>query len=110
MRAHPLSLRARILWIALTIFLAGLMLALSGCANQPVAGHDHAGILYGFLHGFGVPVTLPAIFFFDVRIYAFPNGGVWYDFGFVAGIWTSGAILFLSAIARIGGLIATGGL
>jgi hypothetical protein len=103
-----LNLRARILWLALTIFLAGLMLALSGCATQPAPGDGNAGFLHGVLHGLGVPLTLPASFFLDIRIYAFPNSGVWYDCGFVAGVWTSGMLLSISTIARIGGLIATG--
>jgi hypothetical protein len=43
------------------------------------------------LHGFLIVFSLIGSFFTNVRIYAFPNTGHWYDFGYVLG-----ALMFLS--------------
>lgn len=60
---------------------------LTGCATQPpVSGGEAPGFWLGFLHGVIAPISLIASLFYDVRIYAFPNSGWWYDFGFVLGI------------------------
>ena len=40
----------------------------------------------GLLHGFLVLFSLIGSIFTDVRIYAFPNSGGWYDLGFVLGV------------------------
>jgi hypothetical protein len=40
----------------------------------------------GLAHGFTSPVALMVSIFKDIRIYAYPNAGGWYDFGFVLGI------------------------
>lgn len=66
---------------------------LSGCATQPPADPAAPGFLFGLLHGFIAPVALIAGFFTDVRIYAFPNSGGLYDFGFLIGLspWAGGA-------------------
>ena len=45
------------------------------------------GFLLGLWHGFIAPVAfLVSLFREHVRIYAFPNLGRWYDFGFMRGI------------------------
>lgn len=51
------------------------------------------GFFMGIVHGLVAPIALVASIFSDVRIYAFPNGGGWYDFGFLLGIsaWGGGA-------------------
>lgn len=107
MFAHHLGFRARLLWLVLTVALAVVMLALSGCATQPSPAGDHPGFLQGVLHGLIVPGTLVGSIFYDIRMYAFPNGGIAYDFGFVLGYSTVFIVVFLSMIARIGGSIAT---
>ena len=48
------------------------------------------GFLYGLMHGFLILFSFIGSLFTDVRIYAFPNSGGWYDFGYVIG-----AALFL---------------
>jgi hypothetical protein len=66
-----------------------LILALAGCtATQPaVPVADAPGLLLGLWHGFIAPVAFLASIFLDgLRIYAFPNGGLWYDLGFMLGI------------------------
>lgn len=62
----------------------------ASCATQPPAAHipEVPVFLYGFLHGFIAPFSLVASIFYDVRIYAFPNNGGWYDFGYILGIAT----------------------
>jgi hypothetical protein len=45
------------------------------------------GFLLGFWHGFIAPIAfIVSVFSETVRIYAVPNTGVWYDFGFMLGI------------------------
>ena len=39
----------------------------------------------GFVHGFISLSSLIGSIFWDIRVYAFPNSGGWYDFGFVLG-------------------------
>lgn len=68
--------------------LAGLavLLVLASCATQPaVTAYDPPGFLSGLLHGFLIFFSLVASIFTEHRIYAFPNSGGWYDFGFFLG-------------------------
>jgi hypothetical protein len=71
----------------LTVFwLAAVLLA--ACATQPagVAAVGAPGFWFGLLHGVIAPFALIGSLFYDVKIYAVPNGGWWYDFGFFLGI------------------------
>ena len=62
-------------------------LALAACATQPAPSvADAPGFWHGLLHGMIAPFSLIASLFWDVRIYAFPNDGGWYDFGYYLGI------------------------
>jgi hypothetical protein len=71
-------------WLFVAI-VAGAAL-LQSCATQPpVAGGGPPGFLFGLLHGFLILFSFIASLFTDVRIYAFPNSGGWYDFGFLLG-------------------------
>ena len=75
------------------IALAIAALALPGCARQPPPlPLDAPGFFTGLLHGFLVLASLVGSLFTDVRIYAFPNSGFWYDLGY-----------FLGASAFLGG-------
>ena len=66
------------------------MLALSACAEhqessavQPQA----PGFLLGLWHGFIFPIAwIVSLFLSDVSVYAVPNNGGWYDFGYFIGI------------------------
>lgn len=70
--------------------------ALSACATQPTpSAYDPPGFLWGFVHGFISLFSLIGSFFWDIRVYAFPNGGRWYDVGFVLG-----ASCFFGGIGR----------
>jgi hypothetical protein len=88
----------------LVIFAVALCLV--ACASQPApVSHQVPGLLAGFFHGFIAIISLIGSLFLDIRIYEFPNGGFWYDFGFVAGFISSVLGIFLSLAARIGGSI-----
>jgi hypothetical protein len=68
------------------------VLALSACAatQAPDAvAHDEStpGFLLGLWHGFIFPVAWIVSLFTDrVAVYAVPNTGGWYDFGYFLGI------------------------
>ncbi len=65
----------------------GLVAILVGCATQPVpAISSLPGFFSGLLHGFLILFSLIASLIVDVRIYAFPNSGWWYDFGYFLGV------------------------
>lgn len=70
-----------------------LMLAplLSACARQAADAVSHApdtpGFLLGVWHGFIFPVAwIFSLFDAQIAIYAVPNSGGWYDFGYFLGI------------------------
>ena len=65
------------------------LLALAACARQAGSGvaADAPGFLLGLWHGFIFPVAwVISLFYSDVAIYAVPNNGGWYDFGYFLGI------------------------
>ncbi len=64
---------------------------LAGCARQTAQtvaqGADTPGFLLGLWHGFIFPVAwFLSLFMPEVAIYAVPNTGGWYDFGYFIGI------------------------
>ena len=64
-------------------------LLLAGCATQTAAAVAPAapGFLYGLWHGFIFPFAWAlSLFMPEVSIYAVPNNGGWYDFGYFIGI------------------------
>ncbi len=69
---------------------------IAGCASQPVADSwNPPGFFMGLVHGFCILFSLIGSIFIDVRIYAFPNSGSWYDFGYFIGV-----SMFLGSAAR----------
>lgn len=58
---------------------------LPGCAHQPSLPIEAPGFFSGLLHGFLILFSLVGSLFTDVRIYAFPNSGFWYDLGYLLG-------------------------
>ena len=44
------------------------------------------GFWLGLVQGFVAPFALIVNLFTDVRIYAFPNAGGWYDLGYLLGV------------------------
>jgi hypothetical protein len=70
----------------LVIFIS-LGLFISSCATHSLAGVvDPPGFFKGLLHGFILLFSFIASLFTDYEIYAFPNVGGWYNFGFVLGV------------------------
>jgi hypothetical protein len=74
-------------WLPLVLVLVALAVAATGCAHQPppVRVLNPPGFLSGLFHGFLMLFSLIGSVFTDVRVYAFPNNGFWYDLGFVIG-------------------------
>ena len=74
----------------LTIFAIFIVLGLIGCATQPAP--DASGppeFWMGIVHGFLIFFSMIGSFFSDVRIYAFPNSGTFYDLGYLLGAMMS---------------------
>ena len=69
---------------------AAAALALSACAatqDSAAVAPDAPGFLLGLWHGFIFPVAWVVSLFIDkVAVYAVPNNGGWYDFGYFLGI------------------------
>ena len=68
----------------------GLALILTACiATQAPTAINAAspGFLEGVWHGFIFPVAwVVSLFTDDIAVYAVPNNGGWYDFGYFLGI------------------------
>jgi hypothetical protein len=67
----------------------GALGLLAACATQNVAtvAPNAPGFLLGLWHGFIFPVAwVISLFSANVAIYAVPNNGGWYDFGYFLGI------------------------
>ena len=81
---------------------AALALLLSACANQIDAGvstdSGTPGFLWGVWHGFIFPwAWIGSLFVEDIAVYAVPNSGGWYDFGFFLGITVLGGGSFFGS-------------
>ena len=75
--------------------------ALTACASQDVTAVDGGapGFLYGLWHGFIFPVAwILSLFMEEVAVYAVPNNGGWYDFGYFLGIVVFGVGARRSAV------------
>ena len=70
--------------------IAALALALAACAatqGPAVVEPGAPGFLLGLWHGFIFPIAwIVSLFVDSVAIYAVPNNGGWYDFGYFLGI------------------------
>lgn len=80
----------------LPLIAVGIMLLLTACATQGAAPEPSVpGFWMGLIHGAIAPFALIGhIFDHSIRIYAVPNSGGWYDFGFLLGlsfIWGGGS-------------------
>ncbi len=87
------------------ILATGLVLLLSACAAQIPAAVDHGqdipGFWWGLWHGFVFPwAWIGSLFSDDIAVYAVPNRGGWYDFGFFLGITVLGGGSFFGSKSR----------
>ena len=78
-----------------TVAAIGLVLLLAACARQmPDAveqGQNTPHFLHGLWHGFIFPFAwIGSLFDPDIAVYAVPNNGGWYDFGFFLGVCVLG--------------------
>jgi hypothetical protein len=70
-----------------------LLLALGACATQvtTAVAPTAPGFLHGLWHGFIFPVAwFLSLLMPEVSVYAVPNNGGWYDFGYFLGICVFG--------------------
>jgi hypothetical protein len=66
-----------------------MVVVLDACAATQTVPLERAGpgFWLGLWHGLIAPITfIISLFGNNLRIYAFPNAGLWYDFGFMLGI------------------------
>jgi hypothetical protein len=82
-----------------------LLLLLAACARQvPEAvahGADTPGFWWGLWHGFVFPFAwIGSLFSPGIAVYAVPNSGGWYDFGFFLGVTVLGGGSHFSARRR----------
>jgi hypothetical protein len=78
---------------ARAVLALGLALAVAACARAvPAATAPGApGFVAGAWHGFIFPFAwIVSLFDADVAVYAVPNSGGWYDFGYFVGITVLG--------------------
>ena len=73
----------RLAFVALSMVIASI----SSCASQPEPStfSNPPGFWFGLLHGFLILLGFIGSPFTNIRIYAFPNSGGWYDFGYLLG-------------------------
>ena len=88
--------RSRLLAVSLALML------LAACAQQVPEAVEHTpqtpGFLLGLWHGFIFPFALiGSLFSPDIAVYAVPNNGGWYDFGFFLGVTVLGGGSHFSA-------------
>ncbi|MEE4350918.1 MAG: hypothetical protein V2J26_11880 [Pacificimonas sp.] len=84
--------------------MAGLF-ALAACAGQSAAVVEPAapGFLWGLWHGFIFPFAwIGSLFSPEIAVYAVPNNGGWYDFGYFLGIVVLGGGSMFSGSKRKG--------
>lgn len=76
-------------WAGLALFVV-----LSACATQPLITPGSRGFFWGLWDGAIAPISfIVSLFDNSFRIYAYPNSGLWYDFGFLIGltVWAGGS-------------------
>ena len=94
MRASSGGVRALVAFAMLAL--------LSACASQIDAGisqtADAPGFWWGLWHGFIFPwAWIGSLFSDEIAVYAVPNTGGWYDFGFFVGITVLGGGSFFGS-------------
>lgn len=82
-----------------------LLALLSACASQIDAGTSEGagtpGFWWGLWHGFIFPwAWIGSLFSPNIAVYAVPNTGGWYDFGYFIGITVLGGGSFFGSRSR----------
>jgi len=87
--------------IAPVVLLALVLTACTATQSPEASAAGEPGFWLGLWHGFIAPVTFVVSVFTDaVRVYAVPNAGRWYDFGFMLGIGGFSGGLFAGSRKR----------
>lgn len=69
------------------VIMAAAVLFFTGCATQSMGNITNPpGFFKGVFHGFILLFSFIASLFTDYEIYAFPNAGGWYNFGYLVGV------------------------
>jgi len=87
----------------LFLLIMGVMI-LTGCTfiePSSILSYDPPGFFSGIWHGLVAPYTLIVRWFADIYMYAVPNSGWFYDFGFLLGMVFSLPIGWLAAIISV---------
>lgn len=88
----------------LGLVLTVLVVALTSCLATQAPGAripSEPSFLHGLWHGFMAPLSFIISLFTDaVRVYAVPNVGRWYDFGFLLGIGGFSSGIFAGSRSR----------
>ena len=79
-----------------------LLSLLAGCTFAGMPSSTTPGFFHGFWHGFLAPWTLILRWFLEIKMYALPNSGWFYDFGFLLGVGLSIPIGWLAALVALG--------
>lgn len=90
---------------ARSLLALGALIALAACAHQVPEGISAAasapGFWWGMWHGVVFPFAfIGSLFDPDIAVYAVPNKGGWYDFGFFLGITVLGGGSFFGSKKR----------
>lgn len=83
--------------------LAAVLALLAGCgfAAPGATPGEQPGFLMGVWHGLLAPWTLLVRLFTDIAMYAQPNTGWFYDFGFLLGVSISLPVGWIAAIIAV---------
>jgi len=80
------------------------LLLLAACGfvgTEPISSWDPPGFFSGVWHGLLAPWTLILRLFLEIKMYAVPNTGWFYDLGFLIGIVFSIPVGWIAAIIAL---------
>ena len=96
------GIRSNFLYFFSKALLLSVPLSLTACTFVgDETSQDTPGFFYGIWHGLVAPYTLVVRWFIDIHMYAVPNSGWFYDFGFLLGILGAGPFGWLATIISI---------
>ena len=87
------------------IAVISILLLLAACGfvgTEPITVWEPPGIFYGVWHGLLAPWTLLFRLFMDIKMYAVPNTGWFYDLGFLIGVVFSIPLGWIAALIALG--------
>jgi hypothetical protein len=94
----------RLIGLLVVLLALALLAVLGGCGfvgTHPIDPASPPGFFSGLWHGMLAPWTLVLRLFFDIKMYAVPNNGWFYDFGYWIGITGSIPLGWVAAIIAI---------